>query len=141
MNGDSTSRRTPIRSYEDIEAFQRAMKLVRRVHEMVQRFPAHERYDLAAQMRRAAKSVRTNIAEGYGRRSSVKDFRQFLRIAAASANEMEVHLKIARELGYASEDEIEELMDEYRVVAKQLTRLTAVWRSLQPPASSFQHQD
>jgi len=85
--------RKPIRSYEDIEAYQRAMKLVVGIHRVANVLPAHERYDLVAQMRRASKSVPANIAEGYARRWSVKEFKNYLRIAMASANEMEVHLK------------------------------------------------
>jgi four helix bundle protein len=132
--------RGPIRSYEDIEAYQRAMKLVVEMHDLVKRLPSEERYDLGAQIRRGAKSIPANIAEGCAKRSSVKEFKKYLRIAMASANEMEVHLKIAAQLGYLSQAKAEPLVQEYVIVGKQLNRLITVWRQLQTPASSLQHR-
>ena len=132
--------RKTIRSYEDIEAYQRAMKLVAGIHALVKTFPAYERHDLASQMRRAAKSVPANIAEGYARRWSVKEFKNYLRMAMASANEMEVHLKIAVELGYVAQQDAGQYVQEYGIIGKQLNRLISTWRQLQPPASSLQQR-
>lgn len=131
--------RRPIKSYEDIEAYQRAMKLVPAVHALVKQLPTYEKHDLVSQMRRAAKSVPANIAEGYARRGSAKDFKNYLRIAMASANEMEVHLKMAIDLGYLPRAEAERYRREYGVVGRQLNRLITVWRQLQRPASSVKH--
>ena len=58
----------------------------------------------------------------------------------ASANEMEVHLKIAAELGYLAQEEAQRYVNEYGIVGKQLNPLISAWRSLQPPASSLQHR-
>ncbi len=58
----------PIRSYRDIEAYQRAKALVVPMHKLVTGFPAHERFDLCDQIRRTSKSVVTNIVEGYSQR-------------------------------------------------------------------------
>ena len=140
MNEATRVARPPIRSYEDIEAYQRAMKLVASIHALVRSFPPHEQRDLTAQMRRAAKSVPANIAEGYARRSSIKEFKNYLRIAMASANEMEVHIKIAHELGYMPAKAFREHLDEYVIVGKQLNRLISGWRQFQPPASSIQER-
>jgi four helix bundle protein len=139
LNSDRPPR-TPIRSYEDIEAYQRAMGLIPAIHQLAGALPAYERHDLASQMRRAAKSIPANIAEGYARRESVKDFRNYLRIAMASANEMEVHLQIAADLGYVERSKADDLRSEYGVVGRQLNRLIASWRHLQPPASSLKHR-
>ena len=116
------------------------MRLVAAIHTRVKAFPAYERYDLASQMRRAAKSVPANIAEGYARRWSVKEFRNYLRMAMASANEMEVHLKIAGELEYLPSADAAQLAGEYGIVGRQLNRLITNWRQLKPPASSLQHR-
>jgi four helix bundle protein len=83
-------------------------------------------------MRRAAKSIPANIAEGDARRRSPKEFCSFLALAMGSANEMEVHLRIARELGYLTEHQFDELMREYQTVGKQLNQLIKYWRSVQP---------
>lgn len=72
------------------------MKALLAVHKLALAFPDYKRYALADQIRRASKSVPTNIAEGYGRRKSAKEFKHFLSIALGSANEMTVHLEIVR---------------------------------------------
>lgn len=79
-------------------------------------------------MRRASKSIPANIAEGFGRKASEREFRQYMRMAMASANEMETHLEIVRRLGYARETELDELADGYNHVGRQLNRLIANWR-------------
>ena len=127
----------PIRSYEDIEAYQRAMRLVAPMHKLAGNLPRHEQHDLASQIRRAAKSVPANIAEGYARRSSTREFKNYLRFAMASANEMEVHLKVAAELGYVTTEQAQEHVNEYGIIGRQLNRLIAVWRQFQLPASSI----
>jgi four helix bundle protein len=116
------TRATPsraIRSYEDIEAFQRAMGLLKTVHDLVLRFPDFEKFDLVQQMRRACKSIPANIAEGYSKRSSTKHFKHYLSNALGSTNEMIVHMQIAQKLGYVPREEANELIADYRIVGKQ----------------------
>ncbi len=120
--------RKVIRSYEDIEAFQRAMALLKPVHEIALRLPEYEKYDLAAQMRRACKSIPANIAEGYGKRRSAKDFKSYLANALGSTNELIVHFQIAQALGYIPGEESDTLIQDYRIVGRQLTRLMENWR-------------
>jgi four helix bundle protein len=126
-----------IRSFRDLEVFQRGMALLRPVHEIVLRFPDHEKYDLALQLRRASKSIPANIAEGYAKRRSAKEFRAYLANAMGSATEIEVHLEIALALGYISPDECSHLVNEYQILARQLYRLIEKWRELdvRPPTS------
>ena len=62
------------KGYEDLEVYRRAFAMLKPVHELALSLPDYEKYDLASQMRRAAKSVPTNIAEGYARRRSPKEF-------------------------------------------------------------------
>lgn len=120
--------RGPIRSYEDIEAFKRAMCWLRPVHEIVLRFPDYEKFDLASQLRRASKSIPANIAEGYSKRSSAKNFKLYLINAQGSANEVVVHLQIAAALGYLTNEQTTPLIDKYRIIGKQLTKLIEVWK-------------
>jgi len=120
--------RRAIRSYEDIEAFQRAMALLKPIHELTLSFPDYEKFDLASQIRRACKSIPANIAEGYGKKRSAKDFKSYLANALGSTNELMVHLQIAQALGYISGEESGTLIDDYRIVGKQLTRLMESWR-------------
>ena len=118
-----------ITSYRDLDVYQRAMKALVAVHKMALKFPEYERYALADQMRRASKSVPTNIAEGYGRRRSAKEFKHYLTMALGSANEMIVHLEINRELGYDTPENCDALIGEYNVIGKMLYRLIENWRS------------
>ncbi len=123
--------------YERLDVYQRAMALLPRVHELIRSLPDVERYELASQLRRAGRSIPTNIAEGYAKRRSAKEFCAYLTTAMASANEMEVHLKIAAELGYVESGTYHQLVDEYSVLGKQLNRLIASWRA-RPPVTSNQ---
>jgi hypothetical protein len=84
--------KTPIRSYRDLEVYQRSMALLKPIHQ---------------------------------------EFRAFLTNAMGSATEMEVHLEIARELGYVTDEECARLVDEYQIVARQLYRLIEKWQSFE----------
>ncbi len=126
-----------ITSYRDLEVYQRSMKVMAAIHRLTLTLPDYERYGLGDQMRRASRSVPTNIAEGYGRRKSIKEFRHYLSISLGSANEMIVHLEIARELNYAAPQVCDGLIEEYNIVGKMLYRLIEHWRAgpaaLKPP--------
>ena len=117
--------------YEQLDVYRRAVALVRPIHDLVARFPDFERYELTSQMRLACKSIPANIAEGHGKRSSPRDFCNFLTIALGSANEMYAHFDVAFELGYVSEDVKRHFVEEYRVIARKLTQLIRYWRSVQ----------
>jgi four helix bundle protein len=122
-----TRRLAVIRSYADIEAFRRAMALLKPVHRFARRLPDFEKFELAAQVRRASKSVPTNIAEGYGKRRSARHFKAYLENALGSANEMIVHLQVAETLDYVEQKDAAPMIDEYRVVCKLLVRLIEKW--------------
>ena len=121
-----------ITSFRDLDVYQRSIKIMVKIHKLALALPDYERFDLADQMRRASKSVPTNIAEGYGRRKSAKEFKRFLTLSLGSANEMMVHLEIARELGYATPEVCNNLIEEYNVVGKMLYRLIENWRTHSP---------
>ena len=104
------------------------MPLLVRVHALCRRLPHDEKYELVSQMRRASKSTPATIAEGFSKRASAKEFKQYMRMAMGSANEMETHLKIATSLGYGNED-IADLIDGYNRIGRQLNKLIANWRS------------
>lgn len=107
-----------------------SMDLLVDVHQLCKLLPPDEKYELVSQMRRACKSIPANVAEGYSKRTSVKEFRQYLRTAMASANEMETHLRIVERLGYVKDDALAPLIDGYNHVGRQLNRLIANWRTL-----------
>jgi four helix bundle protein len=103
------------RKHHGLLVWQQAMKLVKMVYAVATAFPKHEVFGLVSQMRRAAISVPSNIAEGAGR-DSKKEFLRFLSIARGSLNELDTQVLIAKDLGYLREtDAIEALID--RVLA------------------------
>lgn len=84
-----------ISSYKDLLVWQKALELSVEIYNLTENFPKEEIYGLTSQIRRAAVSIPSNIAEGRYR-GSKKDFSQFLRIAYASGAELETQLEIAK---------------------------------------------
>src|SRR5258708_1498266 len=93
-----------IKSYRDLETWQTAMGLVAQIYRVTKIFPKDELYSLTSQLRRAAVSVPSNIAEGQGR-DSTKEFLHHLSIAHGSLCEVETQLLIAQRLEYLSGEE------------------------------------
>ena len=99
------------RKHHDLLAWQEGMELVKRIYSLTANFPPTETYGLAAQMRRAAVSIPSNIAEGAAR-DSRREFAQYLVIARGSLSELETQLRIAYELGYSQpQSELDALID------------------------------
>ena len=94
--------------YRNYEAFKRAHQLTLAVYASTRNFPAEERYGLVSQLRRAAVSVPSNLAEGSGRGSD-KDFARFVRISIGSINELEYGLRLSHDLGFLHTDKHEDL--------------------------------
>ena len=98
MTSEKAGPRYP-RRHHDLIAWQRAVDLVKAVYKLAESLPDSERFGLVSQMRRAAVSVPSNIAEGAARHSS-KEFLQSLYIARGSLAEIETQLVLCRELGF-----------------------------------------
>jgi four helix bundle protein len=96
-----------VKNYRGLLAWQRSMDLVEFVYKLTENWPKSEQFGLTNQIRRAAVSVPSNIAEGQGRNSPL-DFARFLSIAHGSLREVETQLLIAERLGYANQSEIAE---------------------------------
>ncbi len=89
------------KGHRDLIVWQKAMKLTVQIYQLTKTFPAEERYALTDQLRRAAISIPSNIAEGR-RRGSEVEFKHFLRNAFGSAAEIETQLEIAQSLKYGT---------------------------------------
>lgn len=109
--------------YRDLVAWQKAMNLVEQVYRQTSRFPTEERYGLTSQMRRAATSIPSNIAEGQGRRSTDDEFIRFLRIALGSLCELETQLELSVRLKLLSSDQLATLRPSTEEVGKLLNGL------------------
>ena len=98
-----------VRNYQDLIAWQKAMDLVELVYTATRTFPREELYGLTSQIRRAAVSIPSNIAEGQGR-TSTKEFQHFLSIAHGSIREVETQVMIAQRLGYIAPKQEQDLL-------------------------------
>ena len=93
-----------IKSYENLIVWQKSMELVILIYKLTKNFPKEEVYGLTAQIKRAVISIPSNIAEG-SKRSSRKDFRNFLINAYGSGAEIETQIKIATRLNFCKKED------------------------------------
>ena len=91
-----------MRDFRKLQTWQKGHALALAVYQATRRFPREEIYGLTSQMRRAAVSIPTNIAEGCGR-DTARDFLRFMHIAMGSASELEYLIQISQELGFLAE--------------------------------------
>jgi four helix bundle protein len=111
-----------VQSYKELLVWQRGVQLSLAVYRLTAGFPVEEKYGLCSQLRRAAVSIPSNIAEGYGR-GTRKDYKQFLAIARGSTLEVQTQLLIASELGYGDLQKTKESQSLSEEVSKMLYSL------------------
>ena len=119
------------RDYRDLIAWQKGMALVEEVYQATRAFPREETYALTNQVRRAAVSVPTNVAEGQGRGTD-PDFVRFLWIAHASVREVETLVLIAGRLGYLDPAPVNRLIDRTSEVGRIIMGLIKARRGRGP---------
>ena len=107
--------------YKELAIYQKSYDGALQIHKLTATFPKHELYELGSQMRRAAMSIPLNIAEGYGRKVHQNDFKNFLKNALGSCNEMQVLLDMIKDLGYIDK-EYDELKELYDYTSRQIAR-------------------
>lgn len=118
---------TKVKRFEDVIAWQKARELVKMVYEMTREGDFARDFSLKEQIRRAAVSIMSNIAEGFSRQTD-KEFIQFLYIAKGSVSETQSQLYVARDLGYI---EIEEFNRVYETASEIARLITGFIRYLQ----------
>jgi four helix bundle protein len=109
--------------YRDLVAWQKAMDLVEGIYVATAEFPREERYGLTSQIRRAAVSVPSNIAEGQGRRTSDDEFVRFLQIALGSLAELQTQLELAARLRFLDKERVIALRSSSDEVGRLLSGL------------------
>src|SRR5438034_3979771 len=107
----------PVRGYRDLIVWQDSMDLVVAIYRITATFPKEERYSLVDQLRRAAVSVPSNVAEGHGR-SRTGDYLRHLSVSVGSLREVETQVQIARRLEYITEEDQRQLLDSCNAIAK-----------------------
>ena len=111
-----------VKKYEELIVWQKSMDITEMIYSLVKKLPMEERYDLSSQMRRAAVSIPSNIAEGQSR-NSTKEFIHFLSIARGSKAELETQLLICIRLNYLTESEVKESQNLLGEIGRMLSAL------------------
>ncbi|MBQ1196041.1 MAG: four helix bundle protein [Clostridia bacterium] len=110
------------KGYEQLNVWQKAMDLTVEIYSLTKHFPREELYGITNQMRRAAVSIPSNIAEGHSRNSQ-KEFLKFLCIAKGSNAELFTQLLICERIGYISSSNIKPIKQLSQEIARMLTSL------------------
>lgn len=113
-------------SYRDLKVWQLGVDIALEVYRITGNFPKSEQYGLTSQLRRAAVSIASNIAEGHARKTQ-KELHRFLNIAKGSLAELETQLIIARELGFADDKSTETL---FAMADNESKMLSGLMRSI-----------
>jgi len=121
-----------LRNYKDLKVWQKSYELCLAIYQITGTFPNDEKYGLTSQARRSAVSVPSNIAEGYGRRTTA-DYMRMLYIAYGSLCELETQILLSGDLGYVSDIELHRLTADISEVERMLKGLT---RSLEEKQST-----
>ena len=117
-----------IQSFRDLEVWQRSMELTVAIYRLTKGFPRDEIFGLTAQLRRAAVSIPSNIAEGQGRLNT-REFRHFLSIARGSNCELQTQLEITRAIGFGDHKVLEQAEALSARIGQMLVKLLSVLKS------------
>lgn len=126
MNHESSGK---IKSFTDLNAWKNAHSLVLDIYKLTKKFPNEELFGLTNQLRRAAVSVSSNIAEGFSR-NSYKEKIQFYSIALGSTTEVQNQLLIARDIGHISRETFSGIAEKTIIVHKLINGLIRTSRSI-----------
>jgi four helix bundle protein len=111
-----------LRSYRDLKVWQKSYNLCLDIYKLTKGFPREERYNLTSQIRRAAVSVPSNIAEGYGRKTTPEYIRS-LYIAYGSNCELETQISLAGDLSYINSEQSKKMQEAIGEVERMLKAL------------------
>ena len=116
-------------SFKDLDVYVEAYELAIIVNKTVGKLPIFEKNDLGSQLRRCSKSPAANIAEGWAKRRFPKEFKKYIDSAIGSCNEMEVHIGMAKDLGFWNKEFCDDLIKRYVYLGGKLVNLRNRWRS------------
>jgi len=111
-----------LKNYKELKVWQRSYQLCLKIYKITKRFPNEEKYGLTSQIRRAAVSVPSNIAEGYGRKTTL-DYTRMLYISYGSVCELETQILLAGDLGLIEKGEFSTLNKDIAEIERMLKAL------------------
>ena len=119
-----------IKGFFDLEVYQESFKLSLEIEDLLKSYPKSEQFLLVDQMKRASRSVPAQLAEGYARRESLKDFQRYIRDCVGESNEMINHLLLSKHKGFIKKlGYSDELIKRYTILGKKLTNLKNNWQN------------
>lgn len=116
-----------IKDVTDLSVYQEALKLLPKLYKLMSRLPISEK-DLNIQAKRAAKSVSANLAEGFAKRFSEKEFKRYIMISIGSNDEVISHLRTLAIVTPRLNQESLQLLEEYKILSRRLNTLHKNWR-------------
>ena len=120
-----------VKSYRDLEVWKKGMSLVKDIYQTTARLPDSEKFGLVNQMRRAAVSIPSNIAEGHAR-SGTGEYKQFISFAMGSIAELETQIILSSNLGYLNGEDGQYLLAQLSEIGKMLRGLSKALANRQP---------
>lgn len=112
-----------VKTFKELIVWQKAMEMTEMLYSVASKLPKEETFAMCSQMRKAAVSIPSNIAEGFGR-SSKKEYMQFLYIAYGSVCELETQLLLCVRIKYLMEEEIQPIIELLTEIGKIITTIT-----------------
>ncbi len=126
-----------IKTYKDLNVYQRSYKLSMEIFKITKTFPKEEIYSLTDQIRRSSRSVAVNIVEGWAKRKYENVFLRHLNIANGSCEETKIWLKFAKDCGYITEEIHNKLLVEYHKIGAMLYSLLNNWKTFDSKTKSI----
>jgi four helix bundle protein len=117
-----------IQSYKDLEVYKTSYELSLKIYQFLEFILVKETRTIIDQAKRASLSIPLNIAEGFGKKESVNEFKRYLRISLGSCNEMMVLLDFIKDLGYMNTTEYDLFYGTYDLLARQIATLINKWK-------------
>lgn len=114
--------------FKDLEIWKLSIIFCKLIYEITETFPEKEKFGIINQMRRASVSIPSNIAEGASRKSN-KDFSRFLEIAIGSCYELETQLLLSNDLGFLTNNKLEELLIDLNKIIQMTSKFMTVLKS------------
>lgn len=117
-----------LRDVTDLEVYGESLRLLKKLYEFLKKIPKSE-YDSVIQCKKCGKSIPSNIAEGWAKRSSELEFKRFLKISIGSSDELISHLRTIAIAVPRLFDEAKELAQDYKILSKRINSLHTNWKS------------
>jgi four helix bundle protein len=119
---------SPIETVDDLEVYRIARKLALDIFELTKEFPKEERYSLTDQIRRSSRSIKANIAEGWGKRIYITVFKRHLVDALGSLEETKSWLISCLDCNYITKEIFQKLSKQYDILGSKIYRLRENWK-------------